>query len=603
MVRYFFGYAIFIALSCKPQVSQDSSEEAASQAGRGGFISTRDYFDAKSQGWTGRLILPELKDRKDGAVLFEVYHGEKGQTYPSPIWLTWNKSNQDLVDLVNRTTKDVTISPADLAKMTQGGNRVSERFNNWKKVSFLETLAGGRADAGNQNDVIKGQLTTDSVEVFIPKATKNGDTLVIDSEPVQIIGTHVGLFQFIRKVENKIYAVKQWDGKKFSGSINIQYENPVGDLKRYPAIPELDGIETSPLNQEGWYAYGDLINGKFTVRALEPRSVMKMTQVENFPDGIAYIEKENFRDMRAKKGKASTAMISKNKEFSPPVGIKGIGMHIFGGIEGHKGDFTRVPGLNKDFYTGHMSFGVAQVVRDPFTGEKKMDFEYRQVYATNPNAIIAGAHKWHSYAGSLRRGWMYGRPISDTVIWHPSLMYPYKMKGRIFDPTEELVHELDVMGARFRSGDGKGIAEVTIDSSCSQDSMQAIYIALARLSEWSKSAEAKEYRTANAGSENLIRFDRLLSIGEEFQAKIIGPAQHRPDWKAAAEEPFISSRSAPSGLEGFVRGLLGYRFIAPEWAYVHTAKFFYERGAQMWFIRTNQIASPKPGIYPTGAGF
>ena len=603
MTRFILWFFVFFINGCKPKVSQESLEKASLKAGRGGFISTRDYFDAKGQGWTGRLILPELNNRKDGNVQFEVYHGEKGQSYPNPIWLSWNKDNKEMLDKANRTTKDVTIPPAELAKVKQAGNRISERFNNWKQVSFLETLAGGRSEAGNQNDLIKGQITANSVEVFIPRAKLNGETLVIDSEPIQIIGTHVGLFQFIRKVENKIYAVKQWDGLKFSGSINIQYENPMGDLKENPAIPELDGIENSPLNQEGWYAFGDLINGKFTVRALEPRSIMKTTQVEMFPDGISYIEKENFRDMRGKKGKGSTAVISKNKEYTPPVGVKGLAMHVFGGIEGHKGDFGRLPGLNKDFYTGHMAFGVAQVVRDPFTGENKLDIEYKQVYATNGNAIIAGAHKWHSYAGSLRRGWMYGRPISDAVIWHPSLMYPYKMKNRTFDPTEELMHELDVMAARFRSGDGRGHADVTVYSSCSQDSMQAAYIAMAKLADWSDSEEAKEYRSANAGSENLIRFNTLFKLGKEFQDRIIGGAANRPDWRQAAKEPFATSNPSPSIIEGFMRGIRGFRFIAPIWAYDNTAKFFYEQGARIWFVRTNQVASPKSDIFPIAPGF
>jgi predicted Abi (CAAX) family protease len=157
------------------------------------------------------------------------------------------------------------------------------------------------------------------------------------------------------------------------------------------------------------------------------------------------------------------------------------------------------------------------------------------------------------------------------------------------------------MAARFRSGDGKGHADVTIYSSCSQDSMQAAYIAMAKLADWSDSEEAKEYRSANAGSENLVRFNTLFKLGKEFQDRIIGSAAKRPDWNN--KEPFASSTPPPSGIEGFVRGVMGLRFIAPVWAHDNTAKFFYEQGARIWFVRTNQVASPKSDIFPIGPGF
>ncbi|NJO21472.1 MAG: hypothetical protein HC838_17480, partial [Spirulinaceae cyanobacterium RM2_2_10] len=55
------------------------------------------------------------------------------------------------------------------------------------------------------------------------------------------------------------------------------------------------------------------------------------------------------------------------------------------------------------------------IARDPFTHERQWQLEYWQIYAHNPNGIIAGRSAWSEYMGNLQRGWLGSRPVSDVV--------------------------------------------------------------------------------------------------------------------------------------------------------------------------------------------
>jgi len=93
------------------------------------------------------------------------------------------------------------------------------------------------------------------------------------------------------------------------------------------------------------------------------------------------------------------------------LGDRGLLIHLFGGIGGPPAEpiafFT---------VTGHFAFGEAEVVRDPFTGELQFALRYHQIYANNPDGIVAGTQDWSAYAGDLRRGWLGTRPFSDLLV-------------------------------------------------------------------------------------------------------------------------------------------------------------------------------------------
>jgi predicted Abi (CAAX) family protease len=71
------------------------------------------------------------------------------------------------------------------------------------------------------------------------------------------------------------------------------------------------------------------------------------------------------------------------------IGDHALLIHAFGGIGGPGGEPT--PGFT---VTGHFAFGEAEVIADPFGGEPRFDLRYHQIYANNPDGIVAGSQEW-----------------------------------------------------------------------------------------------------------------------------------------------------------------------------------------------------------------
>lgn len=601
MKLYFFASFLFL-VSCKPQREIESEPASASNP----LMSTRDFFDPTKKAWTGRLILPKNSERRpDGGVWFEVYDGASGKSFSKPIWLTWNKNSKWFQEYDQRTKVDVKMLPEELAKARTSKNFVPERLSGLSKVSFLESLAGARPEG--LKDTIKGTPTADSLEVFIEKASLAGETLTLDSEPVQITGRTVSLIKFKSKVGERTYSASAWSGGGFSGELTVTYQKPRKDPSESAAQPTMEGIENSAANFMGWYAYGDVNKGVLEIRALEPRAAMVLDRAEAYPEGDNYIRSANFKDTTRSKGRISTAIISKDKtKTSPPVGSRGLAVHIFGSIGGKGGDApVEVPLIGKKYYTGHFAFGVGEVVKDPITGQNKLDIEYRQVYGNGPDGIVSGAIKWHVYSGSLERGWMYSRPISDAVIWNPSLSFPYKIGNTTIDPMTEILQELDVMSARFRTGDGKGIATVTATKSCVQDSNQATFIPMSRFLEWQRNSPEAKSGKANLDAETAKRLQNLVTIANQYQSKVIGPAGGRADWKEARDSKKnpILAKDISNNLEGIWRAFISIGVLTPNGAYEKILEIFYEQNSLIWFVRTNQVGGNKPDIFPIAPGF
>jgi len=588
-------------LACKTTNKGDSNLKSSPMQS---LFSTRDFFDSSRQGWTGRLIMPKTNERKpDGGVWFEVYESPSGQNFSDPIWLTWNPDNANMKDYYNRTVIDISISSADLEHSRKSKDMLPERLNGLKRVSFLESLAGARTN--EHAEFIRGQLTADSVEVFLPKANLTGNTLFLDSEPVQITGKSVMLLKFVQKKSDQIYEAQSWHENGFKADkIEVRYQKPQDNPLQVASQPTIEGIEKNPANIDGWYAFGDEDNGSFEVRALEPRAAMMLDRARTYPDGTHYIDVDNFSNTAARKGQVFTSAVQNANQYTPPRGTRGLVTHVFGGIEGLNGDAPlKIPLTDKKFYTGHFAFGVAEILADPFTGKSRLDIEYRQIYANNSQSIISGAQKWHNYSGSLRRGWMYSRPISDSVIWHPALSQIYKFNDGQFDPLEGILHELDIMGARFRSGDGTGVAKVTAATSCVQDSNQAAFISLSRFLDWIKdSKEAQSLIDSRRTNSNGQRLSDLKDIAELYQSRIIRFAGLRTDWREARTAELSVSRHPASSLGNIISAISSRKFLTPDWANREILKLFYDQGALEWFVRTNQVGGLKPNISPVAPG-
>jgi predicted Abi (CAAX) family protease len=289
-------------------------------------------------------------------------------------------------------------------------------------------------------------------------------------------------------------------------------------------------------------------------------------------------------------GGDTAGYISKNW----PAGTRSIVVHLFGW---RKNTITGESGSQAlGIVTGHFAFGVACVVIDPFTGEKRFDIEYKQVYAHNNSAIISGAHKWHSYMGDLKRGWMYTIPVSDTIIQLPELM-PYDIGGWKIDPLKGFSRVTEMMTAVYRTGAGGGVAMVRPDISCVQDSHYALYAALMVFeNSILGSPKAAEWIKNNPQNESVKRFNSLISLTRQLKDRttILGIA--RKDWRAHFSNP-LGTRD-PGKAEQVIRALLSIKSVFPRDGNDNLLNLAADRGVRMWSILTAMSGGKVEGLWP-----
>ncbi len=301
------------------------------------------------------------------------------------------------------------------------------------------------------------------------------------------------------------------------------------------------------------------------------------------------------------KGTASSVLISGNKNSDLSVGDRSLVLHIFGGLGGNKGDVApKIPLTNLQFNAGHFAFGLGKIVIDPFTGQQKLNIEYKKVYAHNAKGIVSGSAKWHSYSGSLQRGWMYTRPLSDVFIKHAAFSNPYQIDGNIvFDPLENVARELEVMTARFRSGDGTSLAQVTTTNSCVQDSNQAMYIAVMKGLEWMRAGN----RLSQASVADQQRFAQLEDIMSDYKNNIVQRAGFRQDWRQSMTDSIAVNKEYAGTFESYLDLVQSLKVLVPRWAYDDISVLLFKHGATEFFVRTNQVGGVTPDIYPLAPGF
>lgn len=264
-------------------------------------------------------------------------------------------------------------------------------------------------------------------------------------------------------------------------------------------------------------------------------------------------------------------------------------VHTFGAIG---------PGESR-MRTGHFSFGVARVVREPLSGDLELDVEYRQVYAHNPNGIVSGTHSWASYAGSFDRGWMYGRPIADVALALPALTRTYDLGGVRFRPLDGMVTELEAMTARYRTGMGTGAAVVTPANSCVQDSSKALFFALMKLEERVTGDPAvKRVVDEHPDDPQVVDYGALLALADETERYLSPLGITRRDWRNQADD-LAAVSACPGGMFGAVFcGLASYNTIFPRRASDLFTESMIRSGAGGVVLRTNDIVGEMPGIFP-----
>ncbi|OYD94184.1 CPBP family intramembrane metalloprotease domain-containing protein [Nostoc sp. 'Peltigera membranacea cyanobiont' 213] len=560
--------------------------------------------------WVGRLILPTKQQLQDGLdwVWMEVqYAPPTAQNLLGKIVrLEWKK-NEDLLAKVKAVTRDINFT-SEVIKSQNQGNIHPFRLNGVRQVGILRSLAGA-----NPNDDAIVALDADT----IINANAEKSILQIEREPVMATGRFYGLVKIINPVTSNLLSTKD---KQDSDYFSVQHYNPnsnkfdgIQETIRIPqqvidtrnfAPSSSQQIEKSPAGEDGWYIYGAKdANAVFTVNALAPRSLFQIQPRQIITGkelGLNYIQEVNWQNTEKNKGKFNTALL-KPVETSISKwqqGDKAIVLHLFGGIGGRKAEAIAVPYT----ITGHFAFGIAEVVRDEFTKELRFETKYHQIYAHNPDGIIAGTHTWADYMGNLQRGWLATRPVSDILIKFDPVTQDYDFDGIKLSPLEQFQQQLQVTMARYRVGDGTGGAMVSPGTSCVQDSSQALYAAIMAIkNQVATTPQIQTWIGKNPNHPQALRFQQLVELGKSLEQQLAPLGIIRADWQSQAgilAGTGIGETTEPFQDRSVWAGLTTWRTIMPRQAHDDLAIIFFKHGATMQVLRTNQVGGWQSDIIP-----
>lgn len=580
--------------------------------------------------WSGRLILPQIEAYEQAAsdwVWLEVQNAPQSDLIGQRVKLTWQQS-PTIQHYLKAVTVDIAMGTA-AAQSRLKGDVVPNRLNGRRQVGPLQSLAG----AHPIDDVLVRLSQVNLQEVG------SQVQLTISSPPVQISGRLIALVDVVESV-TRLPSINDCDAdfscpKEY---FRVRHYNPLTQrfdgtetIVRIPQSPQdrngrlmstVQNLENSPAGSSGWYLYGAFdTQGIFTAQAIQPRSLMQL-QADEVVTGIApslnFITWQNWRSLKEKQGTLDrTLVIAKTSQhahgssdrdviedttiFSEQqleanwqVGDRGLLIHLFGGIGGELAE-GGIPGT----VTGHFSFGIAEVVRDRFTGEPRFQITYHQIYGHNPNGIISGPIDWSAYMGDLEKGWLGSRPISDVIVKLDAFA-PFELGDQVLSPLDALLYEIRVIAARYRTGDGTGVAPVTPATSCVQDSNQALYIAIEKLEQQVfETSETSDWLDARVNSPVAEHFRALVDLGKDLENLLVPYGVVRSDWKQNAQAlAGVNRRNRFVSSQNFVNVLLSWRSMMPRRAHDDLSQIFLQQGAQLWFLRTNQVGGENPDIAP-----
>ena len=570
--------------------------------------------------WLGRLILPNVTEtatQPGDWVWLELYQAPSEQQglVGQKVRLTW-QANPELARYLKLVMTDVTFSAAADKSIAQG-NLLPTRLNGWKQVGPLQSLAGARPI----DDVT---VRFEEANIAIPAG--NQPELRLTAMPEMVTGRYQALVKILgpdpmakgkdiprdcpggspcpselTQVQHYNLRSRQFDGLKETVRIPQQ---PRLNGDRFMSTPR--GLSQSPVGEAGWYLYGAIgKDGLFTVQSLKPRSLFQLEAMESVfgeSQGGHYIWTQNWQKTPQRKNTAQRVLVDPHSD-SPAValnqwqeGDRLLGMHLFGGIGGEKGEKVVLGTV-----TGHFSFSLPTVIRDPFTQELQWDIPYYQVYAQNPQGILSGSQTWENYAGNLRRGWVQSRPLSDVMI-KLDVLEDYNFGGVIISPLNELAQQLQIMMARYRTGDGTGNAAVTPAASCVQDSNQALYIAIERLKHQVETNQTiAAWLMEHPNDPDVQRFQRLGHLGDRLLQALKPRGVERQDWQNNAKtlSGVIAKPTYPFIQEDtLANGLLTWQSMLPRASHDILSRIFLAQGAKLWFLRPNQVGGEIPEILP-----
>ncbi|MGB5973137.1 MAG: CAAX protease, partial [Nodosilinea sp.] len=556
--------------------------------------------------WVGRLVLPELNQRPavDQAWIEllhtpPAYRAWIGHRVP----LSW-QGESDLQERFQAVNRDIHFS-AEAEYSHRQGMILPTRLNHWRLVTPLESLAGARPIDDIIVKLPEPVIATQPQPHRLLSVEPYPFTLTTPNEPVQISGPYQALVQFLAPADDTLerYRVVHYNPatKAFDG---------LSETVRLPAVVPDDngvaastnaGIERSPLNTAGWYIYGaQNHDGVFVVKALRPRHLFQLKPdrvITRVRAGRQHIRHESWDGLKQKKGTTEAVLIAPSATPEQAIaqwrqGDQALVVHVYGGIGGKK----REPAAKGPIYFGHFAYGIATVVRDSLADELQFDIRYHQVYTHNRRGLVAGTLDWSLYMGDRQWGFMGTRPVSDILIKLPAYTQPFDFNGRSWSALDDLRLELEVMTARYRTGDGTGVTYVGPANNCAQDSNQAMYASAIHLEAavMAHRATLKAWEAQNP--EQAKQFQQLLNLRRAIQQKLLPFGSARADW--ADEQKSLGSNLSDFPLKTLGRGLLSWRTMLPRKASDTITQLCLRHGASLWVLRTNQIGGHDPDIEP-----
>jgi len=568
--------------------------------------------------WVGRLILPTSEQLEEAKIpdwaWFEVYHAPEKERdlVGQKVRLTW-VDNPNLKRYVELVTTDMELTEA-ARRSDRNGNVIPTRLDGRRQVGPLQSLAGARS----QDDV---------VVAFENAAIERGDPAIVkvDREPVQVTGRMYGLVKIIGPTNgdrpdaippdcpgespcpSQYFRVRHYNPESGNfdgpeGTVRIP-QQPRDRNGRFMSTPR--GLEDGFLDDDGWYIYGARdADGMFTVQALQPRSAFRLVPdmiILGSENGRRYIESTNWHDTENRKGTLQSVLVAPDAATPKQAleewkeGDRALVIHLFGGIGGEAGE-----GASFGTVTGHFSYGIAEVVSDAITGELQLEIKYQQVYAHNTNGILSGTQSWADYMGNMQRGWLGTRPVSDVIIKLDAFTETYDFDGLTGSPLDELMRQLQVITARYRTGDGSGVSPVTPSTSCVQDSSQGLFIAIAESRRrFNETPEIREWLEAHPDDPQTQKFRVLAALGEDLKNLLTPQGTIRPDWQQNAEQlAGVDNREGFVANQSIIDGILSWRSMLPRRAHDEVSEIFLKHGASLWFVRPNQVGGWDPDILP-----
>lgn len=549
--------------------------------------------------WVGRLILPKQQEIKLNSnsdwVWFEVQYAppEAENLIGKTIRLEWQNQPQ-LKSYVKAVTRDVKFTPATFESQKQG-NIHPQRLNN-SQVTPLRSLAGARPN----DDVI---VTLDDAEVI---EINNQEILQINEEPVLATGRFYGLVD-IESNNKELFQVRHYkpnSGDFINGDRETIYiPQQVADTRNIPPSTT-NNLAESTITQ-GWYIYGAKNkNGIFTVQSLAPRSLFQL-QPDNIilnPETAQNYLKKYWEITPKDKGKLTRVLIDPTStESSYPLdkwreGDRAIVLNVFGGIGGEKAEALGVPKT----ITGHFAFGIAEVIRSPFTKELEFNVKYHQIYAHNSDGIISGTHTWANYMGNLQRGWLFTRPVVDILVKFAPVTQDYNFDNITISPLTEFERQLQIMMARYRIGDGNGSAIVSPATSCIQDSSQALYAAIAIIKQQIRSnPKIQNWLQTHPNHPQTLRFQQLSNLSQQLEKQLLPLGIVRSDWQSSVDTLAGIGDTKESFTDFSIwAALTSWRTMMPRQAQDELASLFLKQKAKLWFLQTYQVGGWNPEIAP-----